>query len=139
MIYKVFLRAFQLGCICFTIFVWHLCIHRYNQQKDNSIVDYQWYHEQEKDIYPTISICLYGVPIVFSSARLETIDRRFNANLYSQFLQGKYWNDAMIKIDYDDVTINFLDYLSDIKIVLTDGEELQWTRHTLLTLQRYVF
>ena len=119
--------------------MWHLCIHRYNQQKDNSIVDYQWYHEQEKDIYPTISICLYGVPIVFSSARLETIDRRFNANLYSQFLQGKYWNDAMIKVDYDDVTINFLDYLSDIKIVLTDGEELQWTRNTLLTLQRYVF
>ena len=136
MVYKVFLRAFQLGCVCFTIFVWHLCIHRYNQQKDNSIVDYQWYHEQEKDIYPTISICLYGVHIVFSSARLEKIDHRFNGKLYSQFLQGVYWNDAMINVDYDDVTINFLDYLSDIKIVLTDGEELQWTRNTLLTLRR---
>ena len=79
---------------------------------------------------------MYGVHIVFSSARLENIDRRFNGKLYSQFLQGVYWNDAMINVDYDDVTINFLDYLSDIKIVLTDGEELQWTRNTLLTLRR---
>jgi len=136
MFYEIFLKGFQFSCIGFTIYVYCLCIQKYLKQEDNSIVDFQWYHEHEKDIYPTISICFYGIPVVFSNEKLKQINNNFDANLYSMFLHGKYWDEEMIKVNYDDVTLNFLNHLESIRVVGTDGIQDKWAKNQLLLLNR---
>ena len=137
MIYKIFLRGFQFLCVGFTIFVYYLCIKRYTSQKDSSTVDYQWYHQEEKDIYPTISTCFYGTHVVFSTEKLKKVNRNFDADLYSKFLQGQYWNDEMAKIMYDEVSLEILDYVDQLSIIQTDGTIRNWSRNQMYSMTRY--
>ena len=99
MFYQIFLKGFQLFVIVFMIYIFYQCICRYCEQADNSTVDYQWYHQHEKDIYPTISACFSGSSVVFSEEKIKLLDSSLNAKLYSQFLEGKYWDDRCQRLN----------------------------------------
>jgi hypothetical protein len=111
-----------------------MCLGRYYRHEDTSNVDYQWYHQEEKDIYPTISICFYGVPFVFSSDKLKKINTNFDADLYSKFLQGKYWDEEMLKVNYDNVSLEFLDHIEMIRIARNDGTAQGWAKNQMVSL-----
>ena len=135
MFYQIFLKGFQLFVIVFMIYIFHQCISRYCEQADNSTVDYQWYHQHEKDIYPTISACFSGSSVVFSEEKMKLLDSSLNAKLYSQFLEGKYWDDKMSEIEYDQVSILLLDHLDLIRIVKQDGTSEEWMNNKMLSMK----
>ena len=134
MCYQTFRRGFQILCVGFMMLVFYMCLGRYNKNEDTSNVDYQWYHQDEKDIYPTISICFYGVPFVFSDEKLKKINTNFNADLYSKFLQGKYWDEEMLKVNYDSVSLEFLDHIEMIRIARNDGITKDWAKNKMVSL-----
>ena len=139
MFYQIFLRGFQIGVLCFMIYIFYECISRYNEQEDNSTVDYQWYHLHEKDIYPTISACFSGSSLVFSDDKLKLIDNDFDARLYSKFLDGDYWEDKMLDVEYDQVSLKFLDHLELIRITRQNGSTEEWKNDKMLSMKnKYV-
>ena len=135
MFYQIFLRGFQLFVIGFMIYIFYECISRYNRQEDNSTVDYQWYHNREKDIYPTITACFTGPSVIFSTESLKRIDKKFDAFLYSKFLEGDFWNDKMLQVEYDQVSMVLLDHLDLVRIVRQNGSKEEWKRNTMLSMK----
>ena len=117
------------------IYIFYQCISRYCEQADNSTVDYQWYHQHEKDIYPTISACFSGSSVVFSEEKIKLLDSSLDGKLYTKFLEGKYWDDKMSEIEYDKVSIMLLDYLDLIRIVLQDGTTEEWLNNKMLSMK----
>ena len=135
MFYQIFLRGFQLGVMGFMIYIFYQCISRYNEQEDNSTVDYQWYHQYEKDIYPTISACFSGAPVIFSDEKLKLLDDNFDSRSYSKFLEGEHWDANMLNVEYDKVSIIFLDHLDLIRIVQQDGTIDEWQNNKMLSMK----
>lgn len=135
MFYQTFLRGFQLLVIGFMIYIFYECISRYNRQEDTSTVDYQWYHHHEKDIYPTISACFSGSSVIFSTEKLKRINNNFDANLYSKFLKGEHWDDKMLAVEYDQVSMVLSDHLDLIRIAQQNGSKEEWKRTTMLSMK----
>ena len=46
--------------------------------------------------------------------------RRINETLHSYFSRQKYWDEEMLKIDYDAVTTDIQDFIIDICMVTMD-------------------
>lgn len=141
---QIFYRGFEILCICATLFVYYLCIDKFLKNEDVSIVDFRWFHNEysthHKDIYPTISICFYGIPTVFLDEKLKQIDPKFDAVMYSNFLNGNEWNEEMLKIDFDEVTLDIVDYLEQIRLMGTDEQDDElyaWKKTPLLMSTRY--
>ena len=96
--------------------MWQL--HNYLYGDDLTTVLYKTFHQDEIDVYPNIGFC-------FSNSLIEeklnnyqiTVPNKSKRNvsslkhLYSDFLSGNYWDQDMLRIDYDDVTKNIDDYL----------------------------
>ena len=90
-----------LGFICF-------CLHKYFQNDDVSQVTFQEFHAKEDNLYPSLSIC---VPSTFNEEKLNSYGEGINITSYADFMNGEYWDDRMVKVDYGNVTANFSNYL----------------------------
>ena len=91
--------------------------------------------QHEKDIYPTISACFSGSSVVFSEEKIKLLDSSLDAKLYSQFLEGKYWDDKMSEIEYDQVSVMLLDHLDLIRIIKQDGTSDEWQNEKMLEMK----
>ena len=58
-------------------------------------------------------------PHIFADERIHNFGRGFNSTSYSSFLSGMHWDDAMININFDEVTFDLEDYLEAISITST--------------------
>ena len=129
MVENINVRTFyHIACLASTIGLFCYCGWRYIQNESNALVDFRPFHREEIDIYPSFSICIdsiwndqdsikkgtgiYNATMLKSSYGVEVL------NDYVHFLQGRYWNETMSKINYDDVTINLEYYLDLISISL---------------------
>ena len=70
---------------------------------------YKRLHENENDIYPSTSLCFYQPYIEKNFQRYG--NNSVNATSYISFLKGGLWSEEFLNVDYDDVTLNFKDYL----------------------------
>ena len=102
---------FHLLCVVSTLVLLWICAWRYIENDSTSLVDFRTFQEREKDIYPSFSLCFRGEGI-FDKDQLN-INEIEN---YKQFLKGEIWDDAMLKIDYDEVTINLVDYVEKVTL-----------------------
>ena len=104
------------------------CVDRYLQNQNTASIDYKRYHQTEKDIYPSISICFGGLAI-YDSNRLEQTYGINNSAEYSMFLKGEKWNDEMVMVDYDHVTDHLKSYFHGLFLSSdVEGKKLlyQW-------------
>jgi hypothetical protein len=53
------------------------------------------------------------------------INGGINATIYSEFLRGNYWNNEMLKVDYDSVTFDVEDYIIGTCMTSTTSSECQ--------------
>ena len=141
--YQIFYRGFELLCVFATILVYYVCINKFLKHEDISIVDFRWFHgeysKDHKDIYPTISICFYGISTVFLDEKLKQINPLLNAAMYSNFLNGIDWSGEMSMIDFDEVTLDIGDYLEQIRLTTTDVQDNElyaWKKTQLLLSKR---
>ena len=108
--YKVFIFIFRFVCILAALCLITKGLIKYWKNDDLSQVDYRRFHASEKDIYPSLTICLHGL-LIFVPSKLKTIGTGINEKTYSSFLMGKHWDERMVEIDYDNVTVNIEDHI----------------------------
>ena len=115
---RSWIRIFHITCslAAFGLTCW--CFYKYMKDDDVSLVNYKRYHTDKDGIYPSLTLC-FSNP--FLNAKLETFGKGINATTYSKFLKGLHWDERLVKIDYDNVTINLENYLEGAKIVLGNG------------------
>ena len=96
-------------------------IYDYGKNEDTSVISFQRYNDNEKNIYPAITLCFtdYLNPNLFNNTSHE--------NEYKDFLSGKTWNDEMNLIDYKRVAKDIDDYLLQISLRTYNLEENEYS------------
>ena len=111
--------SFHFMCLIVTAGLLSYCSWKYTQNESTSLVDFRVYHNNKKDIYPSFSLCFEGDGIY-------NTDKFNNITEYKRFLRGEYWDGQMSEIDYDDVTMNFKDYVEYVFIRSHDISEAMY-------------
>ena len=75
------------------------------------------YHQSEKDIYPSLSLCFQGMGI-YDADKLNKIYGIKETREYIQFMQGRVWKEDLLDVTYDDVTIDLKDYIENISLTV---------------------
>ena len=109
--------AFHFMCIVSTAGLLFYCSYKYIQNESTSLVDYRVYHQSEKDIYPSLSLCFQGMGI-YDAHKLNKIYGLKETREYVEFLQGRVWKDDLLDVTYDDVTIDLKDYVENISLTV---------------------
>ena len=102
------LSLFQLVCIVLTVSIITYNIILYSEDEDLTEVSYKMYNQDEESIYPGITIC---VDKPFQSDKLLAHGDGINKTTYEKFLRGRLWDDRMLKINFDSITIDIKEYL----------------------------
>ena len=113
-----FLFCFNITCILATIGTTGWSIYIFVQNSDVCLVDYIPYNQDANSIYPSISIVI-GNPFIKENLKIH--GENITPTVYSQFLEGEYWDDRMMNISYDNVTVDINDYLLSYELVYGDS------------------
>ena len=108
---------FHIACIVAAISTTSWCVYIFSQDHDVCLVDFKQYNEEKEYIYPSFSLIFVNP---FIEEKLKEHGEGINATTYSQFLEGLYWDEKMLNISYDDVTINIADYFLGYDIMQAD-------------------
>ena len=96
-------------CVLGTIALGIECVRKYLADEDVSKSSHKRFHSSNPDtIYPSITLCIVNP---FLEHQLKQYGKGINVTSYSNFLRGIYWDDRMLKIDYDRVTISLTNNL----------------------------
>ena len=120
-------NIFQVACIIATVLLTFYCIHEYSLDKDVTEIIYKKFHGQPDELYPSITLC-FNDP--FISSKLSKFDDNLTVTSYKKFLSGEdngQWNFSLSRVDYDDVSIDFFDYLQTVYFNLLINKNLGWT------------
>ena len=109
--------AFHFMCVILTASLLFYCSYKYIQNESTSLVDYRVYHQSEKDIYPSLSLCFQGMGI-YNATRLNKTYGIQDTKEYFEFLEGRVWKEEFLDITYDDVTINLKEYIENIHLTV---------------------
>ena len=91
------------ACTLGTILLGIQCVEKYVRDDDVSKTHHRHFHDDNPDsIYPSITMCITNP---FLEHELMKHGNGINIASYVNFLQGRYWDDRMIDIDYDNVTV----------------------------------
>ena len=120
------ISTFHCLCLITTAGVLIYCSWKYYHNEGTSLVDFKTYHNTENDIYPSISLCFQGG--IWDTYKLNHTYAIDKVSDYSSFLKGNAWDDLMLKVNYDDVTLNLKDYVTNIQIGPDAAPEYSWTK-----------
>ena len=117
--YKTSSYIYYLTCLSTaTVFILS-CLYNFSLNKNISEVTYQEFHKTEENVYPSLTLCLASV---FSEKNLRRYGEEINPSTYKEYLNGQLWDNRMVDIEYDNVTLNFLDYLMGISMVTRETD-----------------
>ena len=106
-------RFFHLSCIVITIVLTGWCVYKYTLDEDVSLVTFVKFNDDKQKVYPAFTFCFWNP---FHNEKLKTYGIGINTSTYSAYLQGKHWDDRMVSIDYDDVTVSLEDYMTEMGV-----------------------
>ena len=92
---------FICSAAAFSLTCW--CVYKYVKDEDVSHVNYRRYHSEKDNIYPSLTLC-FNNP--FLNHKLVKYGDGINTTTYVKFLKGLHWDERMIDIHYDNVTLN---------------------------------
>ena len=113
--------VFYLSCWIATIALSTYWIYVFLEDEDLVKVEYKKYFTANKDVFPELSFCLKNA---ISEKRMIEPRSNFNASTYLDFLKGKYFDQSMFSIKYEDIIKNMSDYIEEDGIELRDGSFL---------------
>ena len=112
LIQKILLSSVLVACICMAAYMTYLQFNYYFNNDDVASIAYRKFNEEEKDEYPTITICLSDMNEngkIFNETHPIFNSTLVTPLLYSLFLKGypkiKSENN-LSKIQYNDVVLN---------------------------------
>ena len=112
--------CFHLLCIVLTVSLLSYCSVKFSWNESTSMVDFRSYHESEKDIYPSISLCFNNMENPHGIYKTDTLNQTYgitDPSRYIELLEGDNWDTSLLHIDYDKVTMSLEDYIESISIL----------------------
>ena len=101
--------GFTFSMICFlaTMGLSIYVMYRYSKDEDTTLVRVTKFHSSKDAIYPSFSFCIFPP---FLEKKFEVYgDYSINMTSYTEFLDGKTWDERFLKVDYDNVTVSLSD------------------------------
>ena len=122
--WKIINRITFVLCLFATVGLSAYAISRYLENEDITLVQSLRYHSSEERLYPSISLCI--IPPFLENEFIKYKNFGINMTSYIHFLEGKTWNERMLDIDYDKVTVSFADNLLNSYFMTQDHERRNW-------------
>ena len=112
--------VFNFVCVTVTLTMVGYWCYEYFKDNDLSLVDYTKFGNVQ-DAYPVMSMC-FDSPFV--DEKLKQIHPDLNRSHYLKFLKGEIYDAELRNIDYDNVTLNILDYIGDYIVHWRNGSKI---------------
>ena len=122
---KKITKYFRIICALVTIILTCWCIVKLIRNEDVSLVGFVNFNEDEGKPYPSLTICFWNP---FLNEALKMHGSGINTSTYSQFLQGELWDERMLSIDYDNVTVSLEDYLYEMGVQYGNFTTRTWSK-----------
>ena len=94
------------------------CLYKYLENEDVSKTTFKKFHERSDSRYPVTTLCFKNP---FIEKKLRYYGENVDIASYLSFLNGNFWSDRMLSIDYDNVTVSLHDNLIGIAMQLQHG------------------
>ena len=108
---KLILNSFHFLCLTCTIGISAYCAYKFYLNEDISVVEFDKFTGNDRNIYPTLSLCFYGGGMfnqkwmVQNHIAEEIVNTTIpKGKYYEQFLLGKLWIKEFLNISYNNVT-----------------------------------
>ena len=110
------MRLFRVLCLVATIGFISFWCYEFYLDEDLTVVEYKRFDNSKSTMLPTASVC-FDNPIV--DKKLKQIHPDLNSSIYLKFLRGLVYSESLRNIDYENVTLQWSDYLDTNSMVLT--------------------
>ena len=117
---RTWMKIFQILCNMAAVGLTCWCFHKYMEDKDVSHINYRRFQDGKDSIYPSLTLC-FNNP--YRNDRLEDVGEGINITTYYNFLEGRHWDERMVGIEYDNVTIDLDDFIDFAEITLVNGSK----------------
>ena len=138
---KLFKNLFYIGCFVAAMYFFGSCIQEYVLNEDTSTVRFKSFHSDENSLYPSLTLC-FGDFWNFDfnlKKDYDDPDPEFDydtgvefRDAFKQYLSGCEgysectWNKSFENIDYDNVSINLMDYVTAEITVFEDDTTFKY-------------
>ena len=123
-------------CISATVSLVGMWIFIYNLDNDSSVIESKVYFKSEDDKFPVMSLC-------FKQFLDDNSFRKYGANItanaYKEFNFGQHFENAFMKIDFNEVTSNISDFILHYEVEYRNGTELNTTENIAWKPLYYTF
>ena len=122
---KKIIQHFHNVCIFLTLALTFKCLEKFIRNDDVSRIGFVHFNDDEGKPYPSLTICFWNP---FLNEVLKTYGSGINTTTYSQFLLGELWDERMLNIDYDAVTVSLEDYMLEIGVQYGNFTIRTWSK-----------
>ena len=119
-------NIFFVCCLLSTVGLQIYCIFRYAKDENSTEVKYTKFHHDEDAMYPSLTFCFKDP---FLEEKFQQYEDDINVTRYINFLKGNLWNENMLEVKYDDVTISLSDHLLGTYLQTHKKEIIEWIPH----------
>ena len=122
--------SFHLVCIVIIIAIITNFMSDLRDNKSISQVDFKRFHDTEIDIHPDFSMCITGI---WNSEKLKDTYDIEDVERYARFLRGEIWDENLLKVDYDEVTVNMTELVNGMNLYMDPlgmPPTYTWTRNS---------
>ena len=99
-------NIFHLLCIAATASLTIYCMCLYYRNEDVSVVQFTKFYSSKEAPYPSFSFCILQP---FLEKKFDMYGGEINMTTYIKFLEGKLWDERMLDVEYDNVTVSLKD------------------------------
>ena len=124
---NTFLNVFHLVCILSTVGIASWCCYKYSLNRDVSVIEFIKFNSDEESPYPSFSLC-FMYPCLDQKIRNSEPDLSCN-DYYGMHKNDSMINENLLKMNYDNFTINLNDYLLGTKILLENESSIEYNVH----------
>ena len=77
---------FRFACVLLTGALFMYCSWKYIQNDSTSLVEFQNYHEHDKDIYPSLTLCFVAFPNSVSFYDKYKLNKYYNIDNVTEYI-----------------------------------------------------
>ena len=115
------IKIFRFLCLLTAISLCTYWFYKFQLNEGTSVVNFKKFSPESRvDNIPTISLCFDNPFLNDSLAEYGT-----DQDDYLSFLEGKSFNEKMLKIDYNSVTLNITSYIKEYEILFKNGSSMK--------------
>ena len=102
-------NLFTILCITATASLMVYCLCHYLRDEDVSSVHFTKFYSSNEAPYPSFSFCILQP---FLENEFDVYGGNVNMSTYIKFLRGELWDERMLDVDYDNVTVSLKENLA---------------------------